>query len=56
MLIEQRYLCPICQQPIMLGARVHLDHRVPVSKGGRHILSNLQATHPRCNLRKNARV
>jgi len=50
LLVRQRYLCPICGEPIALGAKIHLDHRRPVSRGGRHDLSNLQAVHARCNL------
>ena len=44
--------CGICQQP--LGARVHIDHIRPLSKNGPHVLSNWQATHPKCNLDKGA--
>lgn len=31
----------------------HLDHIIPLSKGGEHSYMNTQVTHPACNLRKN---
>ena len=34
---------------------VHVDHKVPKSKGGGDDLSNLQAVHVRCNLIKGDR-
>lgn len=56
LLVRQRYLCPICRGPIALGAKVHIDHQRPVSRGGRHEFVNLAAVHPRCNMRKGAKV
>ena len=46
--------CALCGGP--LGSAVHIDHAVPVSRGGKTDLPNLQAAHPACNLRKGARV
>lgn len=34
----------------------HVDHIVPIARGGAHHLSNLQAAHPTCNRRKHARL
>lgn len=31
----------------------HIDHYVPVSKGGPHVIQNLRISCPSCNLRKN---
>lgn len=31
----------------------HVDHKLPVSRGGTNVESNLHLTCPRCNLRKN---
>lgn len=42
--------CGICRKP--LDGEVHIDHIVPVAKGGLTELSNLQATHAGCNLSK----
>ncbi|MDD3443180.1 MAG: HNH endonuclease [Sulfurimonas denitrificans] len=35
--------------------KVHIDHYIPLSKGGEHTLSNLVVTCPKCNLTKNAK-
>jgi len=56
LLERQGWRCGICGGPIALGARVHVDHRVPVSRGGRHVEGNLAVTHPRCNLAKGSRL
>jgi len=37
------------------GKIVHIDHYIPLSKGGEHTLSNLVITCDRCNLSKNAK-
>ncbi len=34
----------------------HVDHIIPLSKGGWHMMFNAQITHPPCNLRKGDRV
>lgn len=48
-------LCGICSKP--LGAEpMHFDHIVPLSRGGAHVESNLQAAHAFCNRRKGNRV
>lgn len=49
-------VCGICGEPIGKGEPMHIDHVLPVAKGGRTILENLQPAHPACNLRKGARV
>ena len=33
----------------------HIDHIIPLSKDGNHTLTNLQITHPLCNLKKGNR-
>jgi len=47
---SQNGLCGGCRLP--LGGSFHIDHRVPLSRGGTGDRSNLQAMHPRCNLSK----
>lgn len=34
----------------------HLDHVVPLSRGGHHTYNNVQVAHPRCNIRKGAKL
>lgn len=43
--------CYLCARP--LTNPMHMDHVVPLSKGGAHTTANLLPTHARCNLRKN---
>lgn len=46
------YLCGTRVDPI----NWHLDHKVPLSRGGRHSYANTGVTHPRCNLSKGAKL
>jgi hypothetical protein len=48
-------VCQLCFGTITAGQAMHIDHIKPYSKGGRHVLSNLQVTHATCNLKKGAR-
>jgi 5-methylcytosine-specific restriction endonuclease McrA len=34
----------------------HLDHVVPLAAGGHHLYTNVQVSHPKCNMSKGARV
>lgn len=48
-------LCGVC------GGEVdpenwHLDHIVPLARGGHHTHDNVQVCHPRCNLQKGTRL
>ena len=47
-------LCGICGKAVT--NKYHIDHIVPLSKGGKHAQSNLQVTHPRCNLVKGSKL
>ena len=44
-------ICRICSEPVAQND-VHVDHIVPICRGGRSVLENLRVTHARCNLRK----
>lgn len=44
------YVCGICGDAI--EGDLHIDHVVPLARGGPHDLENLQPAHARCNLRK----
>lgn len=60
--VRDGWLCGICGLLIdrelprtsQIGATI--DHIIPLSRGGAHKLSNLQAAHRTCNQRKGARV
>ena len=47
---EQNFKCGICGEP--LDSNYHLDHILPVSKGGASTYENLQVAHSTCNLAK----
>lgn len=49
-------LCGICREPVLEQERWHIDHIVPLSKGGVHAYANVQLAHGRCNLRKYTKV
>jgi 5-methylcytosine-specific restriction endonuclease McrA len=58
-LIERdRRRCGICGRPVKATRgpmRPSIDHIIPLSKGGKHELANVQLSHYRCNLSKNNR-
>lgn len=47
-------LCGICSEYI--ENNFHIDHIIPISKGGSHTIENVQLTHPFCNLSKNDKI
>lgn len=51
---RQNYRCA-CGCGASIRFTFHVEHRIPLAKGGRHTLSNLQLMTPVCNLRKGAR-
>lgn len=56
MVLERgRGLCGICGEPVD-PARFHVDHKVPLARGGAHTYANVQPAHPACNLTKGARM
>ena len=46
--------CGICREPIT--GDWHIDHIVPLARGGEHSYKNTQAAHPLCNMSKGARL
>ncbi len=53
---RQRGICPLCGLHMMRVAGLHVDHRIPVSRGGQHVSWNLQLVHALCNLAKGAKL
>lgn len=45
-------MCGICKK--FIDGNFHVDHVIPLSKGGMHGYVNVQPAHPECNLRKGA--
>lgn len=52
MLCRQDARCAYCRTLLPKG--YHIDHKMPVSRGGTNDLSNLHLTCPRCNMVKGA--
>lgn len=48
-------VCGICHQPCD-PANWHLDHIIPILRGGEHSYVNTQPAHPSCNLRKGVKL
>lgn len=51
-LARDRYRCRHCGISVDLGAVLHIDHIIPISKGGTSDLGNLQTLCQTCNLGK----
>lgn len=51
---SQRGLCWWCGKPV--GKRFHIDHRIPLSRGGSDAPDNLCISCPSCNLSKNDKM
>jgi 5-methylcytosine-specific restriction endonuclease McrA len=50
LLESHKGFCGICHKPIR--GDFHVDHIVPLSRGGEHSYANTQPAHPRCNMKK----
>ncbi len=55
-LSRDNFCCVICGASASLGARLHVDHIVPISKGGKSIPSNLRTLCERCNVGKSNKM
>lgn len=53
---RDRGICGICGEPVRPGEKWHIDHVLPLSKGGSHTYDNVQLSHALCNLKKSDRV
>ena len=52
---RDNYTCQICGKYMPDGVGLHIDHIVPVSKGGKTVPSNLQVLCSKCNGSKSNR-
>ncbi len=48
-ILRDNYTCRICGKYMPDGVGLQIDHIVPISKGGKTVLSNLQVTCSKCN-------
>lgn len=53
---RDNFSCVICGASANVGARLHVDHIVPISKGGKSIPSNLRTLCERCNVGKSNKM
>ena len=53
---RDHYTCQICGKYMPDEVGLHIDHIVPVSKGGKSIPSNLQVLCSKCNGKKSAKL
>lgn len=52
---RDNYKCQICGK-LLNDSKFHIDHIYPISRGGKTVEENLQATCARCNLSKGAKI
>lgn len=48
--------CAVCRGPATPSDPLTVDHIVPLSRGGKNVISNMQAMHRSCNSAKRDRV
>ncbi len=48
--------CFYCKIFVKRGINLHLDHKVPLSRGGSHHINNLVPSCASCNLRKSTKT
>lgn len=53
---RDNYTCQVCGKYMPDEVGLQIDHIVPVSKGGKTVLSNLRVTCDKCNRRKGAKI
>lgn len=51
---RDNYTCQICGKYMPDGVGLHIDHIIPIAKGGKSIPSNLQVLCSKCNGRKSS--
>ena len=55
-LMRDNYTCQICGATVKDGAKLEIDHIIPVSKGGTNDENNLQVLCQQCNREKHNRT
>lgn len=53
--MRDNYTCQVCGKYMPDGVGLHIDHIVPIKKGGKSIPSNLQVLCSKCNGKKSSK-
>lgn len=53
---RDNYTCQICGKYMPDEVGLHIDHIIPISKGGKTVEQNLQVLCDKCNLRKSNKI
>ncbi|MBO7310160.1 MAG: HNH endonuclease, partial [Clostridia bacterium] len=53
---RDNFRCQICGSSAQDGVKLHVDHIIPVAKGGQTIASNLRTLCDRCNMGKSDKM
>jgi|ERR1035437_3573496 5-methylcytosine-specific restriction endonuclease McrA len=56
LLINNDHKCFYCKVGVKRGINLHLDHKMPLSRGGAHTIDNLVPSCATCNLRKGTKT
>ena len=54
--LRDNYTCQCCGKYMPDGVGLHIDHIIPISKGGKSIPSNLQVLCSKCNGKKSSKL
>lgn len=55
-LARDGFKCVICGATVEDGVKLHVDHIIPISKGGKTEIDNLRTLCDRCNLGKSDKI
>lgn len=53
---RDQFRCVLCGQTASDGVKLHVDHIVPIAKGGKTVMENLRTLCDRCNLGKSDKL
>lgn len=56
LIVQHGMVCHICGGSIFSLDDLHMDHVIPLVRGGSHTVENLRPAHAKCNLRKGAKL
>ena len=54
--VRDNYTCQSCGKQMFDGVGLHIDHIIPIAKGGKSIPSNLQVLCSKCNGKKSSKT